>query len=397
MNRGVPLPLRHTRLGLASLTLAYFMQGLASIVVVGLAYPMSQDLGVAPESIARLVMVFSLAYAFTGTLLQPLLAPFSRTQRMLFGLALWTAGSLLAALAGSYELQVLARIMLGAAGSIIGPTASTLASLVVEPERRQRAVGSAYLGMTIALVAGLPATAQLGAIFGWREVFAGMSAIGAAALLLVFWLFPMGDARGDDRTRPRAKLDHLVPFALWSSVTTFLLLGGQMATYALIAVLLNDRFDAGADAVAATFLLYGIGGVIGNLIGSRSLGAAGVERVMKITILLVALLHVPMFLAPSHWVLAAVYFFVGAASLMFQTRMQSRLIETSGPRADLVMAINQSSMHLGMACGAFSGSLIVPTFGVTVLPMVSACVVGAGVLCFFISSRIKSTLAHPAP
>lgn len=396
MNRGIPLPLRHTRLGLASLTLAYFMQGLASIVVVGLAYPMSQDLGVAPEAIARLVMVFSLAYAFTGMLLQPLLAPFTRTQRMLIGLAFWTAGSLLAALGGSYEVQVVARILLGAAGSIIGPTASTLASLVVKPEQRQRAVGSAYLGMTIALVAGLPATAQLGAIFGWREVFAGMSAVGTAALLLVFWLFPLGDAHGDDRTRPRAKLDHLAPFAFWCSITTFLLLGGQMATYALVAVLLNDRFEAGADAVAATFLLYGIGGVIGNLIGSRSLGAAGVERVMKIAILLVALLHIPMFLAPSHWLLTAIYFFVGASSLMYQTRMQSRLIETAGPRADLVMAINQSSMHLGMACGAFSGSLIVPAFGVSVLPLVSAGVVGAGVLCFVVSSRIKSSLAHPA-
>lgn len=55
---------------------------------------------------------------------------------------------------------------------------------------------------------------------------------------------------------------------------------------------------------------------------------------------------------------------------MYQTRMQNRLIETTGPRADLVMAINQSSMHLGMACGAFSGSLIVPAFGGGVLPLV---------------------------
>lgn len=394
MSREIPLPLRHTRLGLAALTLAYFMQGLAAIVVVGLAYPMSRDLGVAPEAIARLVMVFSLAYAFSGMLLQSLLAPLSRTQRMVLGLTVWTAGALLAALAGAYELQALSRIMLGAAGSIIGPTASTLASLVVAPEKRQRAIGSAFLGMTIALVAGLPATVQLGAIFGWREVFAGMSAIGAVAVALVLWLFPMGDAKGDDRSKPRAKLDHLAPFALWSSGSIFLLLGGQLATYALLAVVQTERFESGAGAIAATFLLYGTGGVLGNILGSRTLGPRQVETVMKIAIALVALLHIPLYLAPDPWMLAAVYFLIGTCSLLFQTRMQSRLIEAAGPRADAMMALNQSTLHLGMATGALAGSLIVPAFGVAVLPLVSASVIGAGTLAFVASSRIKAKLRH---
>lgn len=385
--------------GLAALTLAYFMQGLASIAVVGLAYPMAAGIGVPPESIARLVMVFSLSYAIAGPLLQRPLARLTRPQRMALALALWIAGALLAALVTSYALHVVSRIMLGAAGSVIGPTASTLAAMVVSPERRQRAIGTAYLGMTVALVAGLPATAQIGALLGWREVFWMMAAIGIAALALMLWLYPMGSATKAEAAaaaaRQTAGLEGVRPFVWWSAAATFLLLGGQMLTYALVAVLLFERFGAGADAVALVFLCYGVGGVAGNLLGSRDLKARSVERAMQLAIGVVCAAHLGLWLAPDAPLIAVVYFFAGAASLAFQTRMQHRIIDTTGERADAAMSVNQSALHLGMASGALIGSLLVPAFGPAVLPLCSAAALAAGAAAFHVSGRMRPSAGAP--
>src|SRR6202023_2374602 len=59
-------------------------------------------------------------------------------------------------------------------------------------QRRERArsVGRVMLGLTMATLLGVPLATSFGQTFGWRTTFAGVGAIGALTVLLIWRFVP---------------------------------------------------------------------------------------------------------------------------------------------------------------------------------------------------------------
>ena len=131
-------------------------------------------------------------------------------------------GTLSCALAPNYQLLVVARVVTGAFGGILGGMAMAIIGDVFPEDRRGRATGSLMTGFALASVGGVPLGLFLGTNYGWHVPFVALAIGGVPALVLApFALPPLNAHVGKSHSHPLRSLvdifshtNHLNAFAL---------------------------------------------------------------------------------------------------------------------------------------------------------------------------------------
>jgi EmrB/QacA subfamily drug resistance transporter len=123
-------------------SLALFMVSLDNLVVTTAIPVIRQDLGASLEQLEWTVNAYTLTFAvllLTGAALGD---RFGRRRMFALGLAIFTLGSVAAAVAPSIEMLNVARAVQGVGGAIVMPLTLTLLSAAVPPEKRGLALGA---------------------------------------------------------------------------------------------------------------------------------------------------------------------------------------------------------------------------------------------------------------
>ena len=181
-------------------SIALFMAALDNLVVSTALPRIHEDLGASVQQLEWIVNAYTLTFAvllLTGAALGD---RFGRRRVFIIGLAIFTTGSALAALAPTSETLILARAIQGIGGAIITPLTLTILSAAVPPERRGLALGGwgAVGGLAIALGPLVGGAIVEG--LSWHWIFWVNVPIGLVAIPLAIWRLP--ESRG-----PRTSLD----------------------------------------------------------------------------------------------------------------------------------------------------------------------------------------------
>src|SRR6478735_5800362 len=123
-------------------SLALFMVSLDNLVVTTAIPVIRADLGASLEQLEWTVNAYTLTFAvllLTGAALGD---RFGRRRMFALGLAIFTLGSVAAAVAPSIEALNIARAVQGVGGAIVMPLTLTLLSAAVPPEKRGLALGA---------------------------------------------------------------------------------------------------------------------------------------------------------------------------------------------------------------------------------------------------------------
>jgi predicted MFS family arabinose efflux permease len=281
-------------------------------------------------------------------------------------MAAFAFANLLAWTAASYGALMAARVLLAFVAGLYVPGANALASAIVPPGQRGRALATINAGTTMALVLGVPLGQLIGYRFGWRTTFAGVAIM---ALLATGGLI-LGLPRGIGAALPtpawrerlqvvrqRAVLLGLLVTSLWAT--------GAYAVYTYLAVYLTVVTDIDPAHLGGVFLLWGVCAAIGVFTGGSLNDRIGAHRVILPALALLALAFLGLAatgrLLPRSFALLPVLLSVavwGVAAWAFFPAQQARLIETAGLKAaPIVLSLNASFMFAGFSLGAAVGSL----------------------------------------
>ena len=181
-------------------SIALFMVALDNLVVTTALPVIKADLGASLADLQWMVNAYTLTFAvllITGAALGD---RFGRQRVFVIGIAIFTFGSAMAALAPSTEILIAASAIQGVGGAIITPLTLTLLSAAVPPERRAVALGAwgGIAGLAIAigpLVGGAIAEG-----LDWHWIFWLNVPIGLVVL-------PLGGLRLTESRGPAAGLD----------------------------------------------------------------------------------------------------------------------------------------------------------------------------------------------
>ena len=359
---------RHARLLLPALGASYFLFGTASLAVIGLLEAMASAWQVTPARIAELVAVHSLTFAVAAPLLQVLFGHRPRRELISGGLLLLGLGALATVMAPDWSAGLAARVLMALGAAAIGPAASAQGAALVEPSRQASALATIFAGMTLAIVLGTPLAAWLGHVGSWRTVFM-LLAIGAPLLGLMLWR-ALGAGTAGPRIAGSGFLRVLErPATAWALLMMLLLMAGQFCAYTLLVPLMTQRFGLASGDMTPLLMLFGLGGVIGNLLAGRFGSRLGPVRLIRFSMLGLTLAFAGLMLAPARPLPGVLLMMLwSVCGLLFATPQQQRLIQLVPPALrSLALAANASAMYLGMSLGAWSGARLYGLAGVETL------------------------------
>ncbi|MDD9911097.1 MAG: MFS transporter [Ahrensia sp.] len=374
---------------LYALASAYFALGVASLAVVGLLEPMVRGLGVTRGQIAFLVTFFALAYGVLAPGMQMIVGHLDRRRLILIGLLIIALGCALAALSTSYVWVSIARVLMALGAALVGPMVSAAAANLVEPQIRGKALGTAFSGLTLATVFGIPVTTLLGDLIGWRW---SMALVGAVALVSAIWVATSLPASGGGRRVSASDLVAvLIDRMLLPAIgITFFQMTAQFATYSLIAAVLIQLYGIAPAWLAPALFLYGTGGVIGNIVATSLVDRLGYNRMIFISLgslsIVFAVLSV---LDPGPVFGVAAMFVWSFFGLMLFAPQQMRLVSIAPDQQNLLLALNSSAIYLGMAAGAAISGIAYEASGPEVLAPLSFVISLLAIASFLTSRRFE--------
>ncbi|GAA4401886.1 MFS transporter [Tsukamurella soli] len=355
--------------------LSLFMVGTDLFVVSPLLPQISEEAGVSLSVAAWMVTAFSLAYIVGGPFNGALAERIGHRRVLLGALAAFAAANLITAIPAPFWVLLAARLLAGAAASGITPTIYALIGASAPGDQRAGWLATVTSGLLLALATGAPLGTLFAAWVGWHMVFVVLAAATVGLQVLVASTVKSQPAtEGGGRSAAAAVL------ATWSRVravaVTMLWAFAVYGLYTYLGTILRVDREWAPSLVAAALVCYGLGAVVGNLIGGkladryggRVVSVAGLVLVAVVEALFGVLMH-----APTAALLCVFAAFALAAYPFFPAQ-QARLVVHFGNRAGGALAWNNSAMYVGILIGSIVGGPVLHAWGPSRLAWMTAAV-----------------------
>ncbi len=380
-------------LALFALTIAAYAIGTTEFVIVGLLPTVASDLGITLPMAGLIVSIYALGVTFGAPVLTALTGRIGRKMLLLGLMALFVAGNALAALSPGYGILLIARVLSAFAHGVFFSVGATIAAGLVAPDRRASAIALMFMGLTVAIVTGVPLGTIIGQTFGWRATFAAVAGLGVLAFLAIALLLPArlpesAPARLMDQVKVLGSGRLLLVFAM-----TALGYGGTFVTFTYLTPMLEEVTGLSSSAVSLVLVLYGLAIAAGNLSGGRFADRNPVRALIALFAAQAAVLVLFAFTAgavvPALVTLAALGFlsFASVPGLQLYVVELARIHRPAA--VDVASALNIAAFNLGIAVGAWIGGLTVASsLGLQATPWVGGLMVLGALGLTLVSQRL---------
>ncbi|HSI41904.1 MAG TPA: MFS transporter [Xanthobacteraceae bacterium] len=386
---------------LYALAIAAYAIGTTEFVIVGLLPTVAADLHITLPLAGLIVSVYALGVTFGAPILTALTGHVPRKPLLLALMALFVAGNAMAALSATYEMLLVARVLSAFAHGVFFSIGATIAADLVPRDRRASAIALMFMGLTVAIVTGVPLGTFIGQSFGWRATFWAVAGLGVVAVLGIAVLLP-GNIR---KAPPASLLDQVRVLGSGRLLLVFgmtaLGYGGTFVAFTYLATMLETITGFAAHQVSFILILYGAAIAVGNLSGGR---IANRDPVKALTVLFLAQAVVlAIFTFTSRAPVPALVTLTALGFLSFATvpGLQLYVVQLATrfrPGAvDTASALNIAAFNLGIALGAWIGGLIVASdLGLGATPWVGGLMVAGALLLTLWSGALDARERQPA-
>ncbi|WP_285414623.1 MFS transporter [Variovorax sp. efr-133-TYG-130] len=374
-----------------------FAIGTGEFVIMGLLPEVAKDIGVSIPQAGHVISAYALGVVIGAPVLAVLAAGWRRRALLIALMAVFAAGNFASAIAPNYLLLNLLRFAAGLPHGTYFGVAALVAATLAPPGRRARAVGLVMLGLTGATLVGVPIAAWLGQIFGWRAAFVFVGVIALLAIALLRRDIPdMAPAAGASPWRELGALKRKqVWFTLGIGAIGF---GGMFAVFSYIKPTLIEVAGMPLGGVPFVLALFGLGMVMGNLVGSR-LADKSLMRTIGGLLVYAALVLAMFTFAAHNMVTASINVFLIGTTVAIGPALQIRLMDVAGDAQTLAAALNHSAFNMANALGAWLGGVAIAAgLGWTSTGWVGAllALAGMGVFGWAIASARADARQRPA-
>lgn len=381
-------------LAVFALALGGFGIGTTEFVAMGLLPDIATGFGISEPTAGHVISAYALGVVIGAPVIAALTARWPRKTLLLTLMAVFTLGNLASMLAPTYLTLVIARFVTGLPHGAFFGIAALAAAHLMGPQNRAKAVAYVLCGLTVATVLGVPLASWLGQALGWRSAFGLVVGVGLVTLAAQ-WLWLPRHLRTMHVTSPLTELGALRRPQVWLAVLVGMIgFGGMFAVYTYISTTMTDVTGLPRSMVPVALMVFGLGMVVGNLIGGR-LADTSVIRALYLSLGSLAVL-LAAFSVGSHspWTALPLLFGVGVAGSAVGPALQTRLMDVAHDAQTLAAALNHSALNIGNATGAWVGGLVIAAgLGYTAPAAAGAILAVGGLAVFTVSVALERRTA----
>ncbi|BAP45136.1 transport transmembrane protein [Pseudomonas sp. StFLB209] len=350
---------------------------------------LASSTGVSVPVAGGYITAYALGVVVGAPLIAILAARWHRKSLLLALMAMFVIGYGASAVAWNHVSLLIARCLAGLPHGAYYGVACLVAARLVAENRKAQAAGYVMAGLAAANVIGVPAATWIGQLFGWRGAF-GMLAVGGVLAVALFWFFIPSVPR-DDSASPKSELDGLRRPQLWITLAVASIgFGGMFAVYSYITPTLTEVTGYSSDQVPMVLAVWGVGMIVGNLVGGWLADRALVPAIFYIMIWNMVFLGFFSLFTSSPAGTVVVLFFVGCGFALVPA-LQVRLMNVAGEAQTLAAALNHSAFNISNAVGATLGGLSIASgWGWASTGWVGASLALLGIIFFAVSIKVEN-------
>lgn len=341
------------------LALGATVVGTAESIIIGILDMVATDINVSIGLAGQLVSSYSIAYAVGTPILIALTSKIDRKKMLFTALLIFLIGNVIAVLSTDFIILMIARAILGVSAGVFAVVALGIAAQIAPPEKRGSAIGTVLMGTSLALVVGLPLGTLIGEYMGWRWIFAILGIITIIPIIAIIKAIPKMSGQ---ETIPLSKqLAVLKDFKVISGLLTSLFfITGYSVVSTYLAPLLRENAGLNTNTISLVLLGMGLMAVVGARVGGYGADKWGIAPTLIVSLLIhvIALFFLPF----------AAVTFVGAMFILVLWMLgawttapaQQYYLVTMAPKStEIILSLNSSAFHLGVAIGAALGGVVV--------------------------------------
>jgi predicted MFS family arabinose efflux permease len=345
-------------LAISSLAVGSFALVTTEFIPVGLIPAIATEIGITHGQAGLAITVPGFVAALAAPLSITFAGKTDRRHILWILLGLLVLSNLLVATSTGLLQLLSGRILLGVSVGSFWTIAGSLGSRLRPGPEGIRANALILSGISLGTVAGVPAGALIGEIFGWRMAFFAAAGLSTIAIVAILTLLPSISAKSREEkfTLHSVLSERTAQVALTAAVLIFI---GQFAAYTYITPFLNAVPVLSGNTLSIILLANGIAGFFGNLTGGWISSRNTVASVVLTYILLggsISLLTVVGSSPVASVVLVVIW---GFSFGMLPISMQTWLGYLSNGRRDEMQAIFVSLVQAAIGTGSLLGGVIV--------------------------------------
>lgn len=324
-------------------------------------------LSIGPGQFGLVVSAYAFSAAASGLLTAGFADRYDRKKLLLFFYGGFVLGTLWCGLAQSFESLLLARIVTGLFGGVIGSIVIAISTDLFPPQMRGRVMGFIQTAFSASQVAGIPFGLYLSNHWGWHLPFLALGAIAVIGGLIVSWrLQPVtGHLQAVQAHSPWVHLAHTVavPRHLLAFATTALLTTGGFMLMPFSSAYVVNNLGIDLHSLPTVYVVTGLCTVFAGPLIGKAADRFGKFRIFALgTTLSITMVLVYTHLGPISLpllILINAVLFVGIFSRMIPAQALMASVPTPARRGSF-SAINASVQQLsGGVASLVAGHIVV--------------------------------------
>ena len=377
-------------LPLIGMTIAAFIFNTSEFMPIGILTDIAQTFHITQTTAGTMITIYSWAVMLLSLPLMILASKYSYKKILLATLFLFALGQGISAIAFSFPLLIIGRLVVACAHAIFWSIASVVAVRLVHEDKREFAMSMIVTGTSVAMIVGLPLGRMIGLLIGWRITFLMVGII--SVLLLIFQTIYLPKLQTTQAFTLNELPDLLKNKQLITIYGISLLFASAYYTaYSYIEPFLAQVANLSNNSITLVLSLFGVAGIGGSYLFSKFYN---LNRKRFILISLFCLTIVLFVLKPSTASIITLLLICvvwGMSSTAFNVACQSEtILVTNEQTSSIAMSIFSGIFNLGIGLGSFIGGQTINILNIQSIGYIAG-IIGILSVIFYIRRR-KSML-----
>lgn len=377
-------------LPLIGMTIAAFIFNTSEFMPIGLLTDIAQTFHITQTTAGTMITIYSWAVMLLSLPLMILASKYSYKKILLATLFLFALGQGISAIAFSFPLLIIGRLVVACAHAIFWSIASVVAVRLVHEDKREFAMSMIVTGTSVAMIVGLPLGRMIGLLIGWRITFLMVGII--SVLLLIFQTIYLPKLQTTQAFTLNELPDLLKNKQLITIYGISLLFASAYYTaYSYIEPFLAQVAKLSNNSITLVLSLFGVAGIGGSYLFSKFYN---LNRKRFILISLFCLTIVLFVLKPSTASIITLLLICvvwGMSSTAFNVACQSEtILVTNEQTSSIAMSIFSGIFNLGIGLGSFIGGQTINILNIQSIGYIAS-IIGILSVIFYIT-RYESVL-----
>jgi len=324
-----------------------------------------------------------------GPVLTGLLSHIERKRLFVVILLVFAVANALAAIAPNLGVLALARFLPALLLPVFWGTASETAGQLAGPQRAGRAVSKVYLGISAALLFGIPLGTLAAHAFGWRIAFALLAGLSLTMAISMAAFMPTLERPQRMLIGEQAQIlkdPHFIAHVALS----VLVFTAMFTAYTYLADTLENVVGIAPAHVGWWLMGFGAIGLAGNWLGGHAVDRHPMGATAAFLILLGIGMAASIALAKAQGWFDIPFVSWGVAYTALFPICQVRVMRAASHAQALAGTLNVSAANAGIGLGAIIGGAVIPHWGLGSIGYLATAISAVALLAIPFVIRLRS-------